>query len=138
MRKMMFAALLFCFAPSYAESSIPEALLNAQTAFVRNDGTEAKEFDKLCTLLKEWGRFELVQDRGSADIGITLSMQVQYRTVRLPATGIGLGSVASQQVITSYIRIFNARDDTTLWSDQIDSKDPKNLVQRLKNKMKKK
>jgi hypothetical protein len=138
MRKIMFAAFLICFTQTYAETPIPEALLNAKTAFVRNDGAEAKDFDKFCTLLKEWGRFELVQDRGKADIGIALSAQLQYRTVQVPSTSGGIGSVASQQVITSYIRIFNARDDTKLWSDQIDSKDPKSLVQRLKNKMKKK
>jgi hypothetical protein len=87
------------------------SLMVRRAARITLSPAEAKDFDKFCRLLKEWGRFELVQDRGSADIGITLSTQLHYRTVRLPATGIGLGTVARQQVITSYIRIFNARDD---------------------------
>ena len=137
MRKIMFAAFLFCVTQSYAEK-IPDALWNAKTAFIRNDGAETKDFDKFCALLKEWGRFEFVQDRGKADIGITLSAKLQYKTVQLPSTGGGLGGMNSQQVITSYMQVISAQDDTLLWSDQVDSKDPKSMVQKLKGKMKKK
>jgi len=135
----MFASFLFCFIQTYAKTPIPEALLNAKTALVRNAGAEEKDFDKFCKLLKEWGRFELVQDKGGADIVITISTQLQYRTVQMPNTGGGLGGgVTSQQVLITYMRIINARDDASLYSDDGDSKDPKNLVERLKNKMKKK
>lgn len=137
MRKIMFAVFLFCFTQTYAEK-IPEALWNAKTAFVRNDGADAKDFDKFCTLLMEWGRFEFVQDRGKADIGITLSTRLEYRTVQLPSTGGGLGGVTSKQVIISYLRVISAQDDSVLWSDQIESKNPKGLVQKLKSKLKKK
>ena len=63
MRRMMFTAFLFCFIQTYAKTPIPEALLNAKTAVVINEGAEGKDFDKFCKRLKEWGRFELVQDQ---------------------------------------------------------------------------
>ena len=137
MRKIMFAALLLlCFTPAYA-GKIPDAVWDAKTAFLRNDGAAATDFEKFCTLIKEWGRFEIVQERGKADIGITLSTKMEYRTVQLPSTAGGIGGVTSQQVIKSYLRILNAKDEAELWVDQMDSKDPKGLVKSLKGKMKK-
>jgi hypothetical protein len=136
MRRMMFTAFLFCFIQAYAKTPIPEALLNAKTAVVINEGAEGKDFEKFCKLLNEWGRFEFVQTRGAADIVIKLSVQLQSRTVRLPNTGGGFGGMTNQQVIVSYMRIFKTEDDAQLWTDEIPSKDPKNLVTNLKNKMK--
>jgi len=133
----MLAAFLFCFTQAYAET-LPEALLNAKTAFVRNDGADAKDFAKFCQLLEEWGRFEFVQERSKADIGIALSTQLQTKTVRMPSTGGGFGGITSQQVIISYMRIVNAGNEAPLWSDQIESKNPKSVVQKLKGKMKNK
>jgi hypothetical protein len=138
MRKILLVAfLLFSSALAYAEK-IPEALLNAKTAFVRNDGADAKDFAEFCDLLKEWGYFEFVQDRAKADIGITLSTKLQYRTVQLPSTAGGLGGMTTQQVIVSYLRVLNAQNESELWSDHIDSKNPKALVKNLKGKLKKK
>jgi hypothetical protein len=137
MRKLLFAAFLLCFTQCYAEK-IPEALLNAKTAFVRNDGADAKDFEKFCQLLKEWGRFEFVQDRGKADIGITLSTRLQYKTVQLPSTSGGLGGMSTQQVITSTLRVINAQDESEIWSDHVESKNPSSLVKSLKGKLKKK
>ncbi len=69
MRRMIFVAFLFCFIQAYAKTPpIPESLLNAKTAYVVNRGASVKDFERLCSLLKEWGRFELVQDPKSADI----------------------------------------------------------------------
>jgi hypothetical protein len=140
MRRVLFAAFLFCFVPAYAKDEIPDALLNAKTALVGNDGAEAKDVDKLNKLLTEWGQFQLVQDKASADILITLSTRIQTRTIRLPSTGGGLGGVNSQEVLVSTMRIFSAKDSSTLYTDETggDSRDPKQLIDRLKNKMKKK
>jgi hypothetical protein len=137
MRRMMLAVFLFCFIPTFAKTPMPEALLNAKTAFVNNIGTEDKDFTKFCDALKKWGRFELVQDRMSADIVIKLYAEVKTRTIELP--GIG-GGVQSEKVLVNCIRIVNARDDIQLWFDETsgDSKDPKQLVDKLKNKMKQK
>jgi hypothetical protein len=145
MRKMTFAVFLFCFIQTYAKTPIPEALLNAKTAVVNNAGAEDKDFARFCEALKEWGRFEFVQDRGKADIVITLSADIQNRNIQIPNTtagagGVFAGGVRSQPVIINLINIINARDNTPLWSDEtsVDSKDPKRLVANLKNRMKKK
>jgi hypothetical protein len=140
MRRILFVAFLFCFTLTYAKTTIPEALWEAKTAYVGNDGAEPKDVEKLTKLLADWGQFQIVQDRTSADILITLSTQLQTRTIRLPSTGGGLGGVNSQQVFVSTIHIYSAKDSSMLYTDETggDSKDPKQLVDRLKNKMKKK
>jgi len=140
MRRMIFVAFLFCFFQAYAKTPpIPEALLNAKTAFVVNRGASVKDFEKLSNLLKEWGRFELVQDQKSADIVITISTQMQDRIVQAPNVGIGGGTTTIKGLV-NYLSILDARDGTELWSAETsgDSKDPRQLVSNLKNKMKKK
>jgi hypothetical protein len=137
---MMFAVLLFCFTQIYAKSPISEVILNAKTAIVINDRATQKDFDKFNEALKEWGRFEFVQDRASADIIITLSADIKTRNIQIPNVGGGYGGVQSQPVLVNSIRILNAKDDTPLWSDEtsVESNDPKHLIANLKNKMKKK
>jgi hypothetical protein len=137
---MIFVAFFLCFIQAYAKTPpIPEALLNAKTAFVVNRGASVKDLEKLCNLLKEWGRFELVQDQKSADIVITISTQMQDRIVQAPNVGIGGGTTTIKGLV-NYLSILDARDGTELWSAETsgDSKDPRQLVSNLKNKMKKK
>ena len=140
MRRMIFVAFLFCFFQAYAKTPpIPEELLNAKTAFVVNRGASVKDFEKLCNLLKEWGRFEIVQDQKNADIVFTISTRLESRIVQSPNVGVG-GGTTNVQGQVNYLTILDARDLTQLWSDQTsgDSKDPRQLVNNLKNKMKKK
>ncbi len=141
MRRMIFVAFLLCFIPAYSKNPpIPEALLNAKTAFVRNGGAEVKDFDKLCKLLKEWGQFEVVQDTTKgADIIIEISTQLHSRTEQMPNLGIS-GGLTTVQVLVNYLRISDGRDGSLLWSDETsgNSKDPRQLVNKLKNRMKKK
>jgi hypothetical protein len=126
MRRMMLVTILFCFTQTYAKEPISEVLLNAKTSIVKNDGALDKDFAKFCEVLKEWGRFEFVQERASADIIIWLAPDIKTRNVQIPSVGGGMGSVQSQQVIINTIRILNATDDTLLWSDatSVESKDP--------------
>lgn len=135
----MFAVFLFCFIQAYAKDpDIPEALWNAKTAYVQNSGATEKDYTKLCEALKKWGRFELVQDKRSADIYIMLSSTVE--TQRMERPGVGGGMMSNVQVIINHIRILNVQDDAPLWTDQSSAydRDPKILVSKLKSKMKKK
>lgn len=143
-RMVAIAVLLLCFVPAYAKdkNEIPEELWDAKNAVVRNSGSEMKDYEKLIRLLKEWGRFEILEEGKSAeqkiDIVITLSTRLETRTVRMPSVGGGLGGFTSQQVLLSAINIFNFEDGTLLWTDETtSSKDPKQLVDKLKGKMKK-
>lgn len=141
MKRVLFAAFLFCFISAYAKKEeIPEELMNAKTAIVGNSGAEAKDFTKLCKLLKEWGRFELVEEQEKADIVITISTRLETRTVRMPSVSGGIGGLNSQQVLISTLRIMNARNGAELWTDETvtQSKDPKQFVSKLKSKLKKK
>ena len=134
MRKMLFAVLLvLCFTQAYAKDPIPEALLNAKTAVVENARAEQKDIDKLCDELKKWGRFELIQDRGKADILITLTRGMKEQMV----TGPG-GRMQNQHSLVNRINIFKTSDNSLLWSDETStySKDPKALVSNLKNRLK--
>jgi hypothetical protein len=139
MRRMIFVAFLFCFIQVYAKTPppIPEALLNAKTAFVKNGGAQPKDFEKLCKLLKEWGRFELMQDQKGADIFITISGRIQNRTIE----GYGInGGVTTVQELINYLKILDTRSGEELWSDETSagSSDPRQLVSNLKNRMTKK
>jgi hypothetical protein len=138
MRRIIFAAFLFCFIQTYAKTPIPEALLNAKTAFVKNTGAEDKDFAKFCAALKKWGRFELVEDIRSADIVISLYTGIGVRNMQNPS--VSGGGVYSLNVRVNYIRITDALADTTLWSDETPGtgKNPEILVSNLKDKMKKK
>ncbi len=137
MKRMIVAAFLFCFIQAYAKTPIPEALFNAKTAYIVNGGAEAKDIDKLRKSLTEWGRFEIVQDQKAADIAITLSTQIENQTVQMPSV---YSSVSSQQVPVNHLSIMDAHDGTQLWTDKTTgtSKDPNQLVIKLKNKLKKK
>jgi hypothetical protein len=137
---MIFVIFLFCFIQAYAKTPpIPEALLNAKTAVVVNRGADAKDLEKLSKCLKEWGRFELVQDQKSADIVITIYTRLSTQTIQTVNVGMS-GGVNSIQVLTNYLSILDARTGEELYSDKTtpDSKDPRQLVSNLKNRMKKK
>jgi len=137
MRRIMLAFILLCFVQAYAKDPIPEALLNAKTALVKNGGASEKDFNKLNESLKKWGRFELVEDRKSADIVITLSTGLGIRNMERPG---GSGAVQSLQVQVNYLSITSARDDSKLWNDETPGyeKNPDILVSSLKRKLKNK
>jgi len=142
MQRMIFAVFLLCFIQAYAKSpDIPEALWNAKTAYVQNSGSSTeKDYAKLCEALKKWGRFELVQDKSSADIYIILSSAVETQQMQRPSIAGSASSVDNIQVIINSIRILNAKDGALLWTDKsaAANNDPKILVSKLKSKMKKK
>jgi len=139
---MIFAVFLLCFTQTYAKSpDIPEALWNAKTAYVQNSGSSTdKDYNKLSEALKKWGRFELVQDRGNTDIYIILSSSLGTQRMERPSVGGGIGGLEDIQVVINSINILNAKDGALLWTDKTSgtNSDPKSLVSKLKNKMKKK
>ena len=142
MRRMIFAVFLFCFIQTYAKSpDIPEALWNAKTAYVQNSGSSTeKDYNKLYEALKNWGRFELVQDKSSADIYIILYSAVEAKRMMRPGIGSSASAIEDIQVIINSIRILNTKDGAQLWTDKssAENNDPKILVSKLKNMMKKK
>jgi hypothetical protein len=136
----MLVVCLFCCSQTFAKEPLPEVLLNAKTAIVKNDGALEKDFAKFYDAMKKWGRFELVEERSKADIIVWLSADIKVRNIQIPSVNGSMGIVQSQNVIVYDIRILNEKDETPLWSDStsVESSDPKRLVSNLQHKMKKK
>jgi hypothetical protein len=130
MRYLIGFALLLPMVVFAKDPPLPEALLNAKTAFVYNDEATDKDFDKLCKSLNEWGRFRLVQDKAVADIVIELTLLKKK---------FGWSGPAYYE--DNRIRIFNTQDNRLLWIDETSSgysRNPNILVSYLKKKMEQK
>jgi TPR repeat protein len=57
---------------------IPEALFNAKTAHLVNDGAMTAHEGSFIKNLRKWGRFELVEEKAAADIVILFSTRPEY------------------------------------------------------------
>jgi hypothetical protein len=131
MRFLFGFALLLPMVVYAEDPPLPEALLNAKTAFVLKLGATDNDFEKFYKALKKWGRFKLVQEIGNADIFIELSAGAGKRR----------SNERSEQKVeweTINMSIFSAWGNTLLWKDETteNSKDPGILVSNLKQKMK--
>jgi hypothetical protein len=137
MRRLFLAALLvFGFTLAYAKDDpIPDALLNAKTAIVQNSGAEKPDVDKLIEALQKWGRWEILPLTQKTDLRIALTREMKEQMVNGPG-----GRMQNLQVLINHINIYKTDDDTLLWSDKTStySKDPKALVNNLKNRLKSK
>jgi len=60
---------------------LSEALFNAKTAYVLNDGTSATPYNSFLDYFKKWARFELVEEKEKADIVIVFSTRPEYAPV---------------------------------------------------------
>jgi len=123
------------------QAPIPTTLRNAKTAFVVNDGSWYKVFDKFYGELKKWDRFRFVESKSEADIVIVLSTNAGNLggAILIPGPGIALSGSESK----FYLRIVDAHDETPLWSDYtgealLVSNSAKKLVSNLKKRMEQK
>jgi hypothetical protein len=135
MRYLLGFALLLPVVVFAKDPPLPEALLNAKTAFVNNAGATEKDFDKFCKELKKWGRFELVLDRVNVDIIISIFTEPRSR-----GDISGMGAIRSAKWQTNIIRIRDGRNDDLLyWAGTGEySKNPAILVSNLKHEMNRK
>jgi hypothetical protein len=95
------------------KTPVPAKLLSAKTAFLVNDGTSAKTFDRFYAELKKWNRFQLVENKDQADIVVVLSSR---------AMGMQF-----------YIEITDTTNNTPLWSDSAYT--ARKFVSGLRNRM---
>ncbi len=119
---------------------LPERLLNAKTAFVMNDGTASKVFDKFYVELEKWGHFRIVQAKTEADVIIVLSSRPGELGGAVAMAGGTSGVVIAGSESRFYIRITDAEDATPLWSDNVGeatlvSNSAKKLVKNLKERV---
>ncbi len=80
--KKLALFLLFCTLPAVAKdmkAPLPEKLLQAKTAYIDNRSGQSDVLDKAYTALKEWNRFEIIQDRAKADVVFVLTISKEAR-----------------------------------------------------------
>src|SRR5438034_2204640 len=59
------------------QAPIPRTLLAAKRAYLVNEAGDLKRFDTLATELRKWGRFELVDQKDSADVLIFFGKKIK-------------------------------------------------------------
>ena len=80
--KMIALALAVCAIPAVAKTlkaPLPEQLFQAKTAYIDNRSGEADILDKGYTALKEWGRYDVIQDKAKADIVFVFTVSTETR-----------------------------------------------------------
>jgi hypothetical protein len=80
--KSLGIILLICIMPALAKdlkAPLPERLFQAKTVYIDNQSQHADILDKAYTALKEWNRYEIVQDRSKADLIVILTVSSEIR-----------------------------------------------------------
>jgi hypothetical protein len=81
MRKISLI-LLLCTIPALAKdlkAPLPEKLFQAKSVYIDNQSGNADILDKAYTSLKEWNRYEVVQDKSKADLVYVLTISSEMR-----------------------------------------------------------
>src|ERR1700680_542731 len=74
--------LLLCTIPALAKdlkAPLPEKLFQAKSVYIDNQSGNADIRDKAYTVLKEWNRYEVVQDKSKADLIYVLTISSEVR-----------------------------------------------------------
>lgn len=111
----MFQLSLALFLLVGQNSPLPDKLLTAKTAYLVNEGVDAKTFDNLWKEMSKWKRFDIVGDKAGADIAITLFL----RSETIPGA-IVYGVIIPSEHKAFYLRITDFESSTPLWSDRAD------------------
>jgi hypothetical protein len=123
---LFFFFLMFLAVTAFAgdKAPVPQKLITAKKAFVVNDGTPSKVFDKFYAEIKKWSRFTLVESKDQADVVIMLTAKNDSNSPSVVPviTGgsdrsAGGGVIVGSNQPTYHMRITDAKDSTPLWAD---------------------
>jgi hypothetical protein len=127
MKKLILLfCLLFMVICAFAgdKAPVPQKLVTAKKAFVVNDGTPSKVFDKFYSEIKKWNRFSLVETKDQADVVIMLTAKNDSNSPSVVPviTGgsdrsTGGGVIVGANQPTYHLKITDAKDATPLWAD---------------------
>src|SRR6202040_1317955 len=81
MRKIVLL-LLLCTLPVLAKNlkaPLPEKLFQAKTVYIDNRSGQSDILDKGYTALKEWNRYEIIQDKAKAEIVFVFTVSSETR-----------------------------------------------------------
>jgi hypothetical protein len=102
---------------------LPDKVIAAKTVFLVNDSGTAKFGDALYRQVKEWNRWQVVTDRGKADLVLVLSQQEAVAGVMSSASSTAVGQTASGTGVAVpittqrwYLHVVDAKTGERLWT----------------------
>ena len=89
---------------------LPQKIIDAKKVFLVNDAAYQPSFEKIYGWFKKWGRYELVNSEGSADLIVTFLVK---------GTGMrtGSGGPISIEYTDFVLQFADAKTKTTLWTE---------------------
>src|SRR2546423_899142 len=123
---VVFGVLLLCSLIAVAEKKIyaplPDKIVAAKTVFFINESGTARFGDDLYRQIKSWNRWEVVGDRGKADLVLVLSpsdtVPVVITTSSATASGqsaSGTTMTAAGNMQTQHWHVMDAKTGENLW-----------------------
>ena len=124
----VFASLLLCALTAVAAEKIyaplPDKVVAAKTVFFINESGTARFGDDLYRQIKAWNRWDVVTDRGKADLILVLSPSDTVPVVITTATATASGQSASGTRMTAagnmqtqhwHLYVMDAKNGENLW-----------------------
>jgi predicted Zn-dependent protease len=119
--------LLLCSAAAAAREKIyaplPDKVIAAKTVFLVNDSGAAKFADALYREVKDWNRWQVVTDRGKADLVLVLSRQETVAGVISTASATAVGQTVSGSGVAVpvatqrwYLHVLDSKTGEKLWT----------------------
>jgi outer membrane protein assembly factor BamB len=125
---VVFGALLLCSLIAVAEKKIyaplPDKIVAAKTVFFINESGTARFGDDLYRQIKSWNRWEVVGDRGKADLVLVLSPSDTVPVVITTSSATASGQSASGTTMTAdgnmqtqhwHLYVMDAKTGENLW-----------------------
>jgi hypothetical protein len=101
--KVIAFVMLVCALPALGKdlkAPLPETLFQAKTVYIDNRSGESGLLDKAYTALKEWNRYEIIQDRAKADIVFVFTVSSEVRGSYTTGTVDDNGTVQATSAAT--------------------------------------
>jgi len=124
----VFGFLLLCTIPSIAEKKIyaplPDKVVAAKTVFFINESGTARFGDDLYRQIKLWNRWDVVTDKGKADLILVLSPSDTVPVVITTASATTSGESTSATRLTAtgnmqtqhwHLYVMDAKTGENLW-----------------------
>jgi hypothetical protein len=122
-RRSSLLVIFVCLAAlqlSAQPSTLPPAVVSAHTIFIENEtGFPELQYTVILELSK-WGRFELAESRGKADLVLRLDSGSSVRPLpegQEPATGVNAFPESPVPKGHTRIALIDPKTGATLWSD---------------------
>ena len=126
MKKLLVALLavqVCAFAADDKYAPLPDKVINAKTVFLVNQTGNSRFGDDLYQEIKKWNRWQVVTERGKADLVLVLSQRDSVDGVISSGTVTANGQTASGTGISApiktsswYLHVVDSTTGETLWT----------------------